>query len=476
MMNPHKTTAGSSVAVRSQLLEFDTTTSMTPIRRRAMILIALGEFLDGYDLISIAGALLLLHSQFHLTPSQTGLLGAGAFFGAALGLLIAGDVADRIGRRIVFVYNFWFFAVLSLASAFVIGYTQLLVVRVLLGVAIGADIATSMTLLGEIAPRHSRGGWTGAVPQVAWTLGALVSLAIALFLLEAVGAQAWRWMFGLGAIPAIVILLGRRTLPESPRWLLSRGRIAEAEAAMRLFGISPRGQVDTAGPAASHPAADVNPVTRGSYLDIFRAPYTRQAWLAIVIVGFTPLVGASASVVGPYVIHFVGLLGPIAALKGGMLIWIGGLIGSIVAFLTIDRIGRIWSTVISLWGCAVCMGLLILLVKLPVLFVVVYAVFGAMIWFGASSFWVLPTELLPTHLRARAQGLGNGLARFMVGLTTWIVPTGIATLGFAGTFLTLGACGFLIGLYALTGLRFEPKGRDLDELAPDLPVTAASSD
>jgi MFS transporter, putative metabolite transport protein len=104
-----------------------------------MILIALGEFLDGYDLISIAGALLILHGQFRLTPSETGLLGASAFFGAAIGLLIAGSAADRIGRRLVFVYNFWLFVVLSLAAAAVANYTQLLVVRALLGVAIGAE-------------------------------------------------------------------------------------------------------------------------------------------------------------------------------------------------------------------------------------------------------------------------------------------------------------------------------------------------
>ena len=450
-------------SVDRQLLEFDTTSTMTPTRRRAMILIALGEFLDGYDLISIAGALLLLHGQFNMTPSQTGLLGASAFFGATVGLLIAGAAADRIGRRVVFVYNFWIFVVLSILSAFVTGYNQLLVVRVILGIAIGADIATSMTFLGEISPRHSRGGWTGAVPQIAWTFGALSSLAVALILIALVGQEAWRWLFGLGAIPAIVILLGRRTLPESPRWLLSRGRTAEAEAAMRAFGLSL--STTAALPSATAVAASVE--AHGSYLDIFRAPYTRQAWLAIIIVGFTPLVGASASVAGPYVLHFVGLLGQTAALKGGMLIWIGGLIGSIIAFLTIDRIGRLWSAAISCWGSAICMMLLIVFINRPGLFVTVYAVFGALIWFGASSFWVLPTELLPTHLRARAQGIGNGLARFMVGLTTWIVPTGIATLGFAGTFIMLSLCGVAIGIYALTGLRFEPKGRDLDELAVD---------
>ena len=339
-----------------KLVEFDTTTVMTPVRRRAMFLIALGEFLDGYDLISIAGALLLLRPQFDMTPSQTGLLGASAFFGAAIGLLVAGAAADRIGRRVVFVYNFWLFAALSIVSALVTGYTQLLIVRVLLGVAIGADIATSMTFLGEISPRHSRGAWTGALPQMAWTFGALVSLAVALVFIDIFGAQAWRWLFGVGAIPAIIILLGRRTLPESPRWLLSHGRTQEAEAAMRAFGLT-MSPVETSNVLQqSRPAYQES---RGSYLDIFRAPYTRQAWLAIIIVGFTPLVGASASVAGPYVLHFVGLLGQTAALKAGMLIWTGGLVGSTIALLTIDRIGRIWSSVISCWGCALCMILLV---------------------------------------------------------------------------------------------------------------------
>ena len=452
-----------TTAVESQLEEFDTVVRMTPIRRRAIILIALGEFLDGYDLISIAGALLLLHSRFSMTPSQTGLLGASAFFGAAIGLLIAGAIADRIGRRIVFVHNFWLFVILSLLAAAVTSYPELLIVRALLGVAIGADIATSMTLLGEISPRQSRGRWTGAAPQIAWTLGALCSLAVAIILIDLTGPVAWRWLFGLGAIPALVILIGRRTVPESPRWLLSRGRRSEAAAAMRLFGVERRVPTTSLSPATPV-------ITTGravsSYLDIFRPPYTRQACLAIIIVGFTPLVGAAASVVAPYVLHFVGLLGPVAALKGGMLIWIGGLVGSILAFLTIDWIGRIWSTVISVWGCALCMGLLILLMRVPVAFVTVYTIFGALVWFGASSFWVLPTELLPTHLRARAQGIGNGLARFMVGMTTWIIPTGIAALGFQGTFVALAACGVMLGVYAVTGLKFEPRGRDLDELAP----------
>jgi putative MFS transporter len=365
----------------------------------------------------------------------------------------------------VFVYNFWLFAALSLLSAFVTDYTQLFVIRVFLGIAVGADIASSMTYLAELSPSHSRGRWTGALPQISWTLGALVSLGVAVVLTLTLGDHAWRWLFGLGALPAIIILLGRKTLPESPHWLMSQGRVAEAHESMRLLGMD-IDEVSWQGtPALKHGVAKEK--KSGSYFDVFRAPYTRQALLAILIIGLTPLINSPASVAAPYVMRYVGGLTPIASLEGGMLIWIGGLLGSIIALLTIDRLGRIWSTVISCWGCAICLVGLTLSVGTPWIFVGAYFVYGALIFFGASSFWCLPSELLPTHLRARAQGVGNGMARLMIGITTWLVPTGIALIGFSTTFGSLAILGIVLGVYALTGLKFEPKGLDLNALSGD---------
>lgn len=442
----------------AQLAAFDAAPALTPTRRRALILVAFGEFVDGYDLIAIGGALLMLRPLFGLTPSQAGLLGAAAFFGAAAGLLVVGEISDRFGRRNVFVYTFWLFIALSLLSAVVANYTQLVIVRALMGVAIGADIAASITFLAEIAPSRSRGGWAGAAPQIAWTLGALSSLAVSLALFVWIGPEAWRWILGLGAVPALVVLLGRRGLPESPRWLLSQNRVAEAQAAMRLFGMPPEPTAADALP---------RPITRqGSYAEIFRRPNTKRALLAMVIISFTPLM-SPASVVAPYILRYVGLLGDTASLKGGMLIWIGGLAGSLIAFVTIDRIGRLTSTVIACLGCATSLVLLVQWVGNPVLFVCAYVLLGVFTWFGASSFWALPTEMLPTHLRGRAQGLGNGLSRTVVGLTTWIVPWAVATLGFDGTFYVLAGVAVALGAYALTGLRFEPNGHDLDEAALD---------
>lgn len=447
--------------LNEQFAEFDDAATLSPMRRRAMIMIALGEFLDGYDLVAMAGALLQLTVQFKLSSSQTGLLGASTFFGAAVGLLAAGWIADRIGRRMIFVHNFWLFAVLSLASAFLANFPQLFVVRFLLGIAIGADIAISIPFLAEIAPRKTRGKWAGALPQIAWTCGAISSLLVALLLIHLLGAGAWRWLFGLGTVPALIIIAGRHGLPESPHWLLAQGRNTEAAEAMQAFGlptVQPRSDVAAEGEVSP----DQDRAQAGSFLDIFRAPYTRRAWLVMAVLGLGPLVGTAAAVVGPYVFKTVGLLSPIAALGGSILIWIGGLAGSLVAWATVERIGRLRSSIIGAWGQAACLVGLVLSMKTVPLFVGFYVLYGAFVWFASSSNWLLPAELLPARLRARSQGVGSGLSRISGGICTWAVPAGIAQIGFGATFGTMALIGVFLGLIVMANLGYETKGKSLE--------------
>src|SRR5690348_52446 len=127
----------------SCLSAFDDEVRMTPVRRRALVTIALGEFVDGYDLIVISGALLQLQPHFNLDKGQVGWLGAAAFFGSAVGALFFGDLTDRVGRRRIFVLNLIAFVGLALLSAAITQVWMLFVIRVLIGVAIGADIVAS---------------------------------------------------------------------------------------------------------------------------------------------------------------------------------------------------------------------------------------------------------------------------------------------------------------------------------------------
>ena len=131
------------------------TRPLSPRQRYAAGLIAFGEFIDGYDLLVMGAAVILLRKQFGLTPQEVGLLGASTFMGAIVGLLVFGDLSDRVGRRSIFVINLFFFVVFALGSAFVTNVTWLFIMRFLVGVGVGMDIPTSTAYLAEIAPSQA---------------------------------------------------------------------------------------------------------------------------------------------------------------------------------------------------------------------------------------------------------------------------------------------------------------------------------
>ena len=149
-------------------------------QRYAAGLIAFGEFIDGYDLLVMGAAVILLRKQFGLTPQEVGLLGASTFMGAVVGLLVFGDLSDRVGRRSIFVINLFFFVVFAIASAFVNNVTRLFIMRILVGIGVGMDIPTSTAYLAEIAPAKQRGAVLGSLLNMMWILGAMTSTLLAI--------------------------------------------------------------------------------------------------------------------------------------------------------------------------------------------------------------------------------------------------------------------------------------------------------
>lgn len=432
---------------------------MTPTRRRALVTIALGEFVDGYDLIVIGGVLLAVGPQWHLSTGQTGLLSAITFFGSAVGAVVFGDLADRIGRRRIFVVNLVAFVGLTVLSAMVPGFALLLVTRALIGVAIGADIAASMSFLAELSPKQSRGGWMGAFPQIAWTVGALVSVFTDAALLEWGGPHAWRWMLALGAGPAVVVLLLRRSLPDSPRWLLSQGRDAQAHEAFAELGI----------PGTLTAAPEPAPVRQSvrAFAEVFRAPWTAAALFAVLVTGLSAYVVGASSVLGPYVFQQIGNLTPVQSELAGAVIWAGGISGAVTAFFVLDRMSRVTSLVIALLGVFGVYLMMITVAWGTSWLIPLYFLQGYFTWFGASVNWILAGELLPTRLRGRALGLAHGFSRANIGVSAWIVPPLLASVGFRPLVLTFGTLGVLLAGYSLTARRFDAAGRSLDDASHD---------
>jgi putative MFS transporter len=191
--------------------------------RRAIFLCSAGGFLDGYDLLIMGAALLQLVPEFRLQPAQIGWLTSLPFLTMAIGALAAGRICDKIGRRTVYLVDVVLFLVFSLAQAFAQEYWQLLVMRMLVGFAIGMDMPTGSSMLAEYAPPERRGGITTMINTV-WLFGGFVAALAGFVLYEAIGPGAWRWMFGLGALPALAIAVLRHNLPESPYWAREAAR------------------------------------------------------------------------------------------------------------------------------------------------------------------------------------------------------------------------------------------------------------
>src|SRR5579863_6485264 len=185
-----------------------------------------GVFSDGYGLGIIGISLSRAPAQLGLNPVWLGLLGGASLFGLFAGALLTGPAADRFGRRRIFAYNMGILGALSLLQGLAGSAAQLLVLRLAIGFLLGTDYVVSKALLTEFTPRRTRGRILGLL-SVAWAGGYACAYFVGVAL-SCSGPRAWTWMLLTGAIPALLVLPLRLTLPESPLWLANRGYAGRA--------------------------------------------------------------------------------------------------------------------------------------------------------------------------------------------------------------------------------------------------------
>jgi MFS family permease len=192
---------------------------------------------EAWDLYSIAFVLIFIREQFHPDPLMLGLAAAGTQGGALVGALLGGWLADKIGRRVMFLSTMIMFIIFALIQAFVPSVGWLVVVRFILGVPLGSDISNGYTYIMESMPKGER-EVMGNRWQFMFAIGEVATLAvIAVFIATGLEHElVWRVTLGLGALPALVILLMRHDLPETAVWLIRRGRFKEAKkVSMDMF-------------------------------------------------------------------------------------------------------------------------------------------------------------------------------------------------------------------------------------------------
>ncbi|RKF50120.1 MFS transporter [Paraburkholderia fungorum] len=388
---------------------------MSRALRWAPRLVAFGEFIDGYDLLCMGAALLFLKPHFNLDGSTIGWLGAIGFLGSALGLIVFGDMADRFGRKVIFVINLACFVIAALASAFVSSVWELMLARFVIGVAVGMDIPTSQSFLAEIAPGERRGRLAGSLPNMMWLGGAIASVLITMAIQPYTGENTWRWLFGLAALPALGVLIARQYLPESPRWLITQGRLDEARKITDALGL---------------PMPAAKSATKRDYRILLSGHPLRKLAATTAFCTFQAFAGAVATIAGPLVFSTAGFqVGQSLYFALGSFIL--GFIGVALGSLVIDRVNR------RTLGIAACLcnfacgvGIAVLGTKsVPGLFCL-YMIFSMMSWFGPATLsWVWCAEAAPTQLRGVGSAIPQCAMRLVIALNVIMTPALVARFG-----------------------------------------------
>lgn len=411
-----------------------------PFHRRIAIYSCGGPFCDGYILGIIAAALAPLSTEIGLTAGWQGLIGAASLVGMFFGGLIFGYLTDLVGRRVMYSADLAVLIVASAAQYWVHGTVALLVLRFVLGLAVGADYPIASALLAEFAPRRQRGRLLAAMIG-AWWLGYTVSF-IAGYALGNEGLS-WRWMLASSAIPAAIVSLLRLGTPESPRWLTSKGRGAEAQALIDRH----------IGPGYVLHELEA---PKTSYLSIFRGQYLGRTLFVCVFWSCQVVPTFAIDTFAPDLLRAFGSPDPAF---GAALLSLFFMAGVIPAILMIDRVGRRPVLIIPF---AVTGVVLLLLGWLPrdartliAACFVLFAIFNA----GSSVLqWVYPSELFPTEVRATALGFSTAVSRIGAAIGTFLFPIGMQRLGVAQLMMVVAA---ICGIGWIVSIRFAPETRGL---------------
>lgn len=436
-----------------------------PFHKKMFALTAGGQFLDGY-LLSIVGVVVLGMSQdLGMSASQAGLIGAAALVGLFVGGLIFGRVTDRIGRQLLFTLHFVVIAAASIASMFVNDPTLMVVLRLVIGVALGADYAIGSALLSEWLPRAQRGRVMGML-ITAWFVGATAAYVVGYALINLVDSGAWRWALGSAAIPAVAFIIARIGTPESPRWLLSRGRVDQARAVLtRVYGeeATPEAIDALVADETAH-GLGFAAVFRGDYLK--RTAFVGLFWLLQIVPLF------AIYTFGPTILSAFGMSSGSDSILGSALISMLFLLGCLPALRLIDTLGRrpliVWSFALMV----VPLAILGLVPTAPVAVVLACFCAYALCSGGPSILeFIYPTELFPTEVRATAVGIGTAVSRIGAAIGTYLLPIGLDRIGVGPTMLIMAGVT-LVGFVVCLALAPETRGRRLAEASSVAPAGA----
>ncbi|MGI5467027.1 MFS transporter [Streptomyces sp. CA-132043] len=416
-----------------------------------------GPFLDGYLLSIIGVSLIGMSNELHLTTADESLIGAAALVGIFIGGLFFGAVTDRLGREAMYTIDLAVLVGGSVLSVFATETWQFVILRFILGVAIGADYPIATSLLAEWVPNKHRGRLLGVL-ILAWYIGAAAAYAVGYVLAEIGGSGTWRWMIASSAVLSALILLLRIGTPESPLWLVNKGRTEEAQKAIKraLGRTVPTNELLAA-------SATEQSLQQHGFRDLFHGRYLRRTLFCglFYMCQITPMFALYTF--GPTILGSFGLGEGNDNNLGSALISVVFVLGCLPALRLVDRVGRrpviIWSFALMAVPLVVLGGGSSLPLAVVVLCFCAYALFSG----GPTVLeWTYPNELFPTSIRATAGGVATSISRVGAAAGTYLLPISLSKLGIGVTML-IGAGITLVGWLVSVLWAEETRGRTLAE-------------
>lgn len=426
---------------------------------------AVGGLLFGYDTGVISGALLFIRETWTLTAFEQGWIVSSVLVGAILGAILSGSVTDRLGRKKIIVITALVFFAGSLATALAKSPLELMLYRGLIGFAIGIASYTVPLYISEIAPDDKRGALV-SLNQLAITIGIVLS-----YLIDGAFAEVqngWRYMMGIGIVPALLLAGGMALVPETPRWLISRGQTEKAKQALRKI----YGDCDADAEAAKIRSCMTHDA-QGSFKEL-SASWMRPALLVGIGLMFIQQATGINTIIyyAPTIFQMSGFESGVSAISATVGIGLVNVLMTVVSIRLIDRLGRkpllyaglggMIASLLVLGGAFYYGGNSGLALK-AVSFVSLVVYVAAFAVSLGPICWLIISEIYPTQIRGLAMSVAtvaNWSFNLIVALT--FLPL-VEYLGTAYTFWGFAAVGIWALWFCKTQVP-ETKGRSLEEI------------
>lgn len=431
------------------------------------LIAAFGGLLFGFDIAVFSGTIPFIKAHYHLSDAQLGWTGSSLYVGCIAGTFITGYITDRVGRKWPILFSALLFAVSCYMMGWANTYNGLIIWRIIAGLAVGSASMLSPLYIAEISPAKIRGRMV-SINQLTIVIGILLAYLSNYFLVDV--SNNWRWMFASGAIPSILFFFCVFFVPESPRWLISKGRTAHAEEILAKIS------------TAEEAALEIQKIDRGNTVkqpaagmgDLFHKAIWPIVLLGIAIAVFQQFSGAN-------VVFFYA---PIIFEKAGMdvknqlfqqiLVGLTNLVFTLLAMRLVDKVGRKKLMLIGSMGMAVWLVIIglcyhfsffsgVWLTLFVMAFIATYATTLAPVT------WVLISEIFPNRVRGRAVSVATGMLWVAAFILSYLFPILFGSDSSSGlltplqNFFVFAAINVV---YFFILLKFAPetKGKSLEEI------------